>query len=104
GLQDLGLTLELVECRWLAVDAPLLAVAAETWLVQAVAQGVEDVALDDVADWHRDRLTGVLDLCNADQAIGRGHGDGAHQVVTPVQFGLKCDSLLGSLDVYLDSL
>ena len=92
-LQDLGLAFELVEGRRLAVDAPLLAVAAETRLIQAIAQGVEDVALDDVADGNRNRLARVGDVRAADEAVGRGHGDGAHQVVAQVLRRLEDDGL-----------
>src|SRR5699024_42559 len=99
--QDLGLTLELVECRWRAEDAQLRAVAAVTWLVPAVPQGVDDVALDDIADMHKDRLTRVLHLCTADQAVGRGHGDGAHQVVTQVLCDLQGNGLRNCLEVNL---
>src|SRR5699024_10714386 len=97
GLQDLGLTLELVECGWLAVDALLLGGAAETWLGQAVAQGVDDAARDAVADWRRGRLPGVLALCPADEAVGRGHGDGAHQVVPQVLCDLQGNGLRNCL-------
>src|SRR5699024_2706225 len=81
GLEDLGLALELVEGRRLAVNTPLLAVPAGAGRVEAVAQGVEDVALHDVADRNRDRLTGVDHLGTADEAGGGLHRDAAHHAV-----------------------
>ena len=68
-----------------AVDLPpLLDVELGLGDVQRLAEGVEDVALGDVADRHRDRAAGVGDLGAADQAVGRLHRDGAHQVVAQV--------------------
>ena len=84
GLEHLGAGLELGERRRLAVDRPVVEVLAVAGLVQAVAECVEHVALDAVAHGHRDRLAGVGDLDAADQAVGRLHGDGAHQAVTEV--------------------
>src|SRR5690606_42077435 len=84
GVADVGLALELVEGRRLAGDTPLLAVAAEAGAVEAVTEGIEHVALDDIADRHRDRLAGVTDLGATDQAVGGLHRDGAHDVVTEV--------------------
>src|SRR3546814_14803413 len=55
GLQHLGAGLELGERRRLAVDRPVVEVLAVAGIVQAVAQRVEDVALDAVADRNRDR-------------------------------------------------
>jgi hypothetical protein len=86
GLEHLGLRLELVERRRPRVDRPalgdleLLAVLE----VQAVADDVEDVALGDVADGHRDRLAGVRDRHAAHEPVGRLHGDGAGHVVADV--------------------
>src|SRR5699024_7112079 len=51
GFEDFSLALELVECWWFAVDTPLLTIATQAWLVQAVAQCVKDVALNNIADW-----------------------------------------------------
>lgn len=93
GLEDLGLALELVEARRLTVDAPLLAVPAEAGGVEAVTEGVEHVALDDVADGHRDRLAGVGDSRATDQAVGRLHRDGAHDVVAEVLSDLEGEGL-----------
>ncbi|SIK16719.1 cellobiose phosphorylase [Mycobacteroides abscessus subsp. abscessus] len=84
GLQHLGTRLELIEGRRLAVDRPLLEVAAVARLVQAVAQGIEHVALDSVTDGHRNGVAGADDVHATDQAVGGLHRDGAHQVVTQV--------------------
>ena len=84
GLQHLGLALELVERRRLAVDAPQLAGDLQVGLVEAVAERVEHVALDLVADRDRDRAAEVGDLLAADQAVGGLHRDGPDQVVAQV--------------------
>ena len=52
--------------------------------VQRLAQGVPHVAERHVADGHGDRVTGVANLGATDQAVGRLHRDGAHDVVTDV--------------------
>ena len=85
-LEHVGLRLELVERRRLAVDRPalrdleLLAVLE----VQAVARGVEDVAHGHVADRDGDALAGVPHRGATDQAVGRLHGDGTDHVVADV--------------------
>ena len=93
GFHELGATLELVEGGGFAVDTPLLTVAAEAGLVDAVTEGVEHVALDDVSDGNGDRLVGVDDLGTADEAVGRGHGDTTDDVVTQVLGDLENDGL-----------
>jgi peptide chain release factor 1 len=86
GLEHLGLRLQLVEGGRLAVDAPaLLDVELLALLeVQALAEGVEDVAERRVADRHRDRAAGVGHLGTADQAVGGLQGDRADHAVTDV--------------------
>ncbi len=84
GLEHLGAGFEVFEGRRLAVNRPVLEVFSVSRLVQAVAQRVEDVALDVLADRHRDRVTGVDHLDAAHQAVGGLHRDGAHQVVAEV--------------------
>src|SRR5690606_21250509 len=94
GDHHLGLGLELVERRSLAVDRPALGDVQLGGLhVQGLAQGVEDVALDDVADRNADRLAGVAHLGAADHAVLRGEADGADQVVTEVLGDLEGDGL-----------
>ena len=76
GLQHLGLGLELVEGRGLAVDPPALGdleLLAASVTSRHVAECVEHVALGDVADRHRDRAAGVAHRGAADQAVGRLH-------------------------------
>ena len=75
------------------MDAPLLAVAAGARCVEAVAQCVEDVSLDDVADRHRDRLAGVGDGRTADQTVGGLHRNGSHHVVAQVLGNLEVSVL-----------
>ena len=86
GLEHLGLGLELVEGRRLAVDAPALLDLERLALleVEAVADRVEHVALGHVADRHGDRAAGVGDLGAADQAVGGLHRDGADHAVADV--------------------
>ena len=62
----------------------MLEVLAVARLVEAVAERVEHVALDAVADGHRDRGAGVGHLDAAHQAVGGLQRDAAHQVVAEV--------------------
>ena len=84
-LKHLGAGFELVEGGRLAVNRPAVEVFSVAFLVEAVAEGVEDVALDTVADRHRNRGAGVDDLDAAHQPVGGLHRDRAHQVVAKVQ-------------------
>ena len=84
GLEHLGARFQLVERRRLAVNRPVIEVFSVARLVQAVAQRVEHVALDAVADGNGNRVPGVDHLDAADQSIGRLHRDGADQVVAEV--------------------
>ena len=89
GDQLRGPALELIEGRRLAVDRPVLGVLAGTGRVHAMPERVEHMALDHVADRHRDRRAGVRDRGAADQAVGRLHGDAADDVVAEVQRHLE---------------
>ncbi|MPM50535.1 hypothetical protein SDC9_97277 [bioreactor metagenome] len=90
GVELLGLRLERVERRRIAVDRPALGHLERGRVdVQHVAGHVPDLALGHVADRHRDRGTGVDDLLAADDAVGRLEGDGADGVVTDVQLDLE---------------
>ena len=86
GLEHLGLRLELVERRCLAVDAPpLLDLEGLALLeVEAVTGRVEHLAQGDVAHRDGDRAAGVAHLGAADQAVGRLQRDGADQAVADV--------------------
>src|SRR5690606_39067017 len=93
GLEHLGLRLELVEVRRLAVDAPALGD-----LDRLARRGVEDVTgdiehatLGDVADGHRDGAARVAHLLAADHAVGGLEGDGTDEVVTQVLGDLERD-------------
>lgn len=57
--------------------------------VQRLAENVEDVALDAVADGHGDGRTGVPHSGAADEAVGCLQGDGANEVVTQVLGSLE---------------
>ena len=99
GLQHLRAALELVERGRLAVDAPQLAGDLQVGVVEALAERVEHVALDLVADRHRDRTAQVGDLLAAHQAVGGLHGDGAHEVVAEVLGDLQRERALDLADL-----
>ncbi len=108
GLEHVGLRLELVECRRLAVDGPALGDLELLALreVEHLAGHVEHVALGDVADGDADRRTRVGDDSAADQAVGRLEGDRADERVTQVLCDLEGQSegllplaLTGQVDV-----
>src|SRR4051812_22795328 len=99
GLQHLRAALELVERGRLAVDAPQLAGDLQVGVVEALAERVEHVALDLVADRDRERSAEVGDLLAADQAVGGLHGDGAHQVVAEVLGDLQRERALDLADL-----
>ena len=93
GLEQLGLRLELVEGRGLAVDRPALGdldLLAGLG-VEHLADDVEDLALGDVADGHRDGGAGVAHLLAADEAVGRLERDRADEVVAEVLGDLERD-------------
>ena len=84
------------------MDAPEVARDLEVGLVEALAEGVEHVALDLVTHGDRDRAAEVGDLLAADQAVGGLHRDGADQVVTQVLRDLQGQGLreVTELDVH----
>jgi hypothetical protein len=86
GLEQLGLALELVEGRGPTVDRPALGdldlLAGSR--VQHLTDDVEHLALGDVADRHRDRVTAVAHLLAADETVGRLERDRTHEVVAEV--------------------
>ena len=104
GLEHLGLGLELVEGRRLAVDAPpLLDVELLALLeVEAVAEHVEHVALGDVADGHGDGVAGVAHLRAADEAVGRLQRDGADHAVADVLGDLEGEHPLVVAELQVD--
>lgn len=94
GGQHLRTGLELVE-RWgRTVDRPAL-VDLDGGLVRVerLAEGVPHVALDGVADRHRDRRAGVGDGRTADHAVGGLHRDGPDDVVAEVLRDLQRQGL-----------
>ena len=81
GLEHLGLRLELVERRCVAVDLPAVLDAGELvgTDVEWLADDVEHVAEHPVADGHRDPSAGVADQLAPAEPVGgleadRGHG------------------------------
>src|SRR6476661_5182623 len=94
GFQHFGGALEGRKRRSLAVDRPAFAdLQLGLGHVQGLAQDVEDVALDAVADGDGDRGTGVNHVGSADQAVGRLQRDGANEVVAEVQRNFEGDGL-----------
>ena len=91
GLEHLSLGLELVEGWWGAVDWPaLLDLELVTRLtVEHITNDVEHLALGDIADWHRNRCSRVVNNAAADQTIGWLQRNGTNQVVTEVLGNLK---------------
>jgi len=81
------------------VDRQPLGVIAHPRLVQALAQGVEDVTLDDVTDRDCHRPAGVGDVGATDQAVGGLNGDRAHHVVADVLRHFEGEPLGHALEV-----
>jgi hypothetical protein len=78
-----------LELRRRTVDrVGLLGFGTGPLLVDRLAEHVEDAPEALLADRHRDRRAGVDRLHPAHQAVGRAHGDAAHDVVADVQRGL----------------
>ncbi len=86
GLEHLGLATRAGRTagawRWIGQRSVMSSDAVGD--VERLAEGVEDVALGDVADRHGDRRAGVAHLGAADETVGRLHRDGADHVVADV--------------------
>ena len=93
GLEELGLGLELVEGRGLAVDRPAVGplVGRAGLTIEHLADDVEDLALCGVSDGDRDRSAGVAHLLAAHEAVSGLESDGANEVVTEVLGDLERD-------------
>ena len=86
--------------RW--IDQRSLMSSSVSVDVQRLAEGVEHVALGDVADRHGDRRAGVGHLGAAHQTVGRLQGDGAHHVVADVLGDLEGQRLGELTELDLD--
>jgi len=75
--------------RWRAVDRVALLGVDGPALVDRVPGHVEHATHDAIADRHRDRPATVRDLVPALEALGTGHGDGAHASVAEVLLHLE---------------
>ena len=97
GFEHLGLGLQLVECRRLAVDGPAFGDldGLVGLLVQHVTGHVEHVAQGHVADGHGNRAACVVHRSAADEAVGGLQGHGAHGGVAKVLLDLKRDRVRG---------
>ena len=91
GFEQLSLGLELVECRWGAVDGPALLDfnLFARCSVEDVTGDVENLTLGDVTNRHGDRSTGVGDFLTAHEAVSWLERNSANQVVTEVLSNLK---------------
>ena len=113
GLEHLGLGLELVERRGVAVDGPALGdLECLAFLeVEDLTGHVEDVALGDVAHGNRNRRTGVVHERATDESVGRLERDRADHRVTQVlgDFHVQRErrlslTLRGQVDVDLEQV
>src|SRR5699024_11452457 len=84
------------------VQTCALPISAQTWLIQAVAQCVKDVALNNIANWNGDWSLGVGYCRTTNKAIGRCHRNGTNQVVAEVLCNLEGNGACNSLEVNLD--
>ena len=78
--------------RWIGQRSVISDSASGTF--SDLAEGVEHVALGDVADRDRDGRAGVGHLGPADQAVGGLHRDGADHAVAQVLGDLQGQGLL----------
>ena len=78
GFEDLGLGLQLVEFRGLAVDRAALPHLHTALLVHRFAHQVEHATQSGLPHWHGDGSPHVHDGHAAAQAIGGAEGHGAH--------------------------
>ena len=102
-LEHLGLGLQLIEGRRVAVDWPTLGDGDGLirLLVEDVTGHIEDVALGHVADRHGDRDAGVGDGGTTDQAVGGLQSDATDRGITEVLFDLEGDLGLLRLAFFL---
>ena len=101
--EHLGLGLQLIEGRRVAVDRPTLGDGDGLirLLVEDVTGHVEDVALGHVADRHGDRGAGVGDGGTTNQAVGGLQSDATDRGITEVLFDLEGDLGLLRLAFFL---
>ncbi|MNL37484.1 hypothetical protein D3C87_1596290 [compost metagenome] len=89
GLEDHGGHFHVDQLGGRTVDGPHGGAFGRGLLVDGLAEDVEDAALGQVADGHRDGGAGVQDLHPAGEAVGRAHGDRADAVVAQVLLDLS---------------
>ena len=94
GLQHLGLGLQVIESRRIAMDRPALGdLDGRRIDVEDVTGHVPHVALGDIAHRHSDRGAGVTDLGATAQTVSRLERDGTHDVLADVQGHLEGDGM-----------
>ena len=100
GREHLGLGLERVERRRLAVDVPPLGDAVEDSLpaVERLADDVPDVAQGDVAHRHADAAAGVAHRGAPGEAVGRLERDDPHPAVADLLGHLAGDQDLDAVE------
>src|SRR5699024_7762360 len=90
GLHHLGGGFKISKVWWLAVDWPtFLNIELRNVNVEGVAQGVEDVALDDIANGYGDWSASVDNFLTADETIGGLHSDRTDHVLAQVLSGFE---------------
>ena len=80
GLEDGGLHVLVGQLRRLAMNRITLRESDRAAIIDRIAGDVKDPAESPLAHRDGDRAAGVVDRHAALQALGRGHGDGAHPV------------------------
>ena len=105
-LEHQGPGLELVEGRRAAVDLPVVVDSLDLVGVERLAEHVEDVTEDGVADGHGDAPAQVAHGCAAHQAVGLLHADAAHPALADLLGHLGGDLQGGAvkLDGELDGV
>ncbi len=89
GLEDLHVGGLIGECRRLAVDGPGICRADGALAVHGLAQHVHDPTQRFLTHRGENGLPGVEHADTAGQAVGRTHGDGAHDAVADLLLHLE---------------
>ena len=80
-LEYVGLGLQVLESRRLAVDRPALDVGRDRIaLIYRFSDDIEDTPERGVPDWHSDGLAGVYSLHSPHDTVTAAHGHSAHLV------------------------
>ena len=88
-LEQFDVAFLILECRRIPVDGQTLAGVDRAFFVDGVAEDVHDAAKGFLAHRDGDRLTRVRDREAAREALGRPHGDGAHDAIAELLLHLE---------------